>query len=224
MMGDDNGEFGREKPAHQVLVSGFWMGKYPVTQRLWQAVMKNNPSNFTGERRPVEQVSWNDAQEFLARLNQLTEKKFRLPTGAEWEYAARGGRFSQGYKYAGSDRANQVAWHEENSQDKTHEVGLLLPNELGLCDMSGNVWEWCGDLYSVTYYAACHQQGFVANPQGPGLTRVKAGFFVVVAFLTFRMPAAIALGFAHRRSIGAIAPAFALFFPFKKAAERLKRK
>ena len=164
MMGDDNVEYDNEKPAHQVRMDDFYIGKHPVTQELWQAVMGNNPSRFKGERRPVEQVSWIDAQDFLDRLNSRTGKKFRLPTEAEWEYAARGGKYSQDYKYAGSDRAKQVAWHDANSGDETHEVGLLLPNELGLYDMSGNVWEWCAD-----YYAQCHQRGTVDNPQGLGI-------------------------------------------------------
>jgi formylglycine-generating enzyme required for sulfatase activity len=173
MMGDDN----KARPAHRVRVSGFWMGKFPVTQRLWQAVMGSNPSSFKGERRPVENVSWADAVAFLLRLNRLTGKNFRLPTEAEWEYAACGGLHSQGYKYAGSDRAKQVAWHEANSGGETHEVGLLLPNELHLHDMSGNVWEWCQDWFSSGYYAACYQQGLAANPQGAdsGESRVLRG-------------------------------------------------
>uniref|UniRef100_UPI004056864C formylglycine-generating enzyme family protein n=1 Tax=Candidatus Electronema sp. TaxID=2698783 RepID=UPI004056864C len=177
MMGDDNGEYDDEKPAHRVRLDDFYIGKHPVTQELWQAVMGNNPSRFKGERRPVEQVSWIDAQDFLDRLNSRTGKKFRLPTEAEWEYAARGGKYSQDYKYAGSDRAKQVAWHDANSGDETHEVGLLLPNELGLYDMSGNVWEWCSDWFAADYYAQCHQRGTVDNPQGPdsGGRRVLRG-------------------------------------------------
>lgn len=176
-MGDDSGEYDDEKPAHLVRLDDFYIGKYPVTQRLWQAVMENNPSRFKGERRPVEQVSWHDAQEFLGRLNQLADKNFRLPTEEEWEYAARGGRYSQGCKYAGSDRAKQVAWHDANSDNETHEVGLLLPNELGLHDMSGNVWEWCADWFAEEYYAQCHQRGMVDAPQGAdsGELRVLRG-------------------------------------------------
>jgi len=176
MMGDDNGEYD-EKPAHRVLLSSFWINKFQVTQRLWEKVMGNNPSRFKGERRPVENVSWHDTQKFLGRLNQLTGKDFRLPTEAEWEYAARGGKYSQGYRYAGSDRAKQVAWYHENSDKETHEVGLRMPNELNLHDMSGNVWEWCADWFSADYYAQCHKRGVVDNPQGPdnGELRVFRG-------------------------------------------------
>ncbi|WP_339133307.1 MAG: formylglycine-generating enzyme family protein [Candidatus Electrothrix sp. GW3-4] len=177
MMGDDKSEYGDEKPAHPVRLSDFYLGKFPVTQEVWQAVMNNNPSSFKGEHRPVETVSWEDAQEFLARLNQQTGRVFRLPTEAEWEYAAQGGRHSEGYIYAGSDRLKQVGWYEKNSGDETHEVGLLYDNELGLYDMSGNVWEWCQDWFSKEYYVACHQQGTVDNPQGPdtGSYRVLRG-------------------------------------------------
>ena len=177
MMGDDNGADDDEKPTHRVRLSSFSIGKYSVTQRLWQEVMGNNPSEFKGERRPVERVSWLDTQEFFSRLNQITGKTFRLPTEAEWEYAARGGKYSQDYKYAGSDRAKQVAWHDENSGSKTHDVGLLLPNELNLHDMSGNVFEWCADWFSGEYYTVCHQVGTVENPLGPdsGWDRVIRG-------------------------------------------------
>ncbi|MCI5126614.1 MAG: formylglycine-generating enzyme family protein [Candidatus Electrothrix sp. AR5] len=178
MMGNDDSEaLDREKPAHQVKLSDFYIGKFPVTQEQWQAVMGENPSHFQGERRPVEEVSWHDTQEFLEKLNHVTGKKFRLPTEAEWEFAARGGIYSQGYKYAGSDRLKQVGWYDKNSDDQTHEVGQLLANELGLHDMSGNVWEWCRDWFDGNYYAECHKKGVVKNPQGPdkGTDRVLRG-------------------------------------------------
>ena len=137
-----------EKPAHQVSLPGYYIGKYEVTQELWQSVMGNNPSWFPGESRcPVECVSWEDCQKFITKLNKLTGKTFRLPTEAEWEYAARGGNRSHGYKYAGSNSLGDVAWYEDNSSDKTHPVGQKSPNELGLYDMSGNASEWCQDLY-----------------------------------------------------------------------------
>ena len=137
-----------EKPAHQVTLSSFSIGKYEVTQEEWEAVMGNNPSSFKGKKLPVENVSWDDCQEFILKLNQMTGKQFRLPTEAEWEYASRGGNKSRGYKYAGGNDIGSVAWYDGNSGDKTHEVGQKLPNELGLYDMSGNAWEWCQNIFS----------------------------------------------------------------------------
>ncbi len=138
-----------EKPAHQVTLSDYHISKYEVTQELWHAVMGSNPSKFVGDsRRPVESVSWLDCQLFLKRLNRLTKRQFRLPTEAEWEYAARGGSKSRGYKYAGGNTLDNVAFYDENSGDSTHPVGWKLPNELGLYDMSGNVGEWCQDEYA----------------------------------------------------------------------------
>ena len=137
-----------EKPVHQVtLTNDYYMGKYEVTQSLWQTVMGSNPSNFKGDNLPVERVSWNDSQEFINKLNSMTGRKFRLPTEAEWEYAARGGKKSRGYQYSGSRKISDVAWYRYNSRSKTHPVGTKLVNELGIYDMSGNVCEWCQDWY-----------------------------------------------------------------------------
>jgi len=159
--------YDNEKPAHQVTLSSFYIGKYEVTQAQWKAVMGNNPSHFKGDNLPVEQVSWKDVQEFIRKLNAQTGKQYRLPTEAEWEYAARGGNKSQGYKYSGSNTTSNVAWYYENAgynvlDDKTwnlsnlnsnnnrmHPVGTKSPNELGIYDMSGNVWEWCQDWYGT---------------------------------------------------------------------------
>ena len=183
LMGSSNDEpdaSDREKPAHPVELDPFYIAEFPVTQDLWMAVMGENPSGFPGERRPVENVSWNDiTKRFLPALNKKCGKAYRLPTEAEWEYAARGGPFwkDEGYRYAGSDDLGQVGWYAENSGNETHEVGLLLPNALGLYDMSGNVWEWCADWFSDEWYAECAARGTVKNPPGPekGDYRVSRG-------------------------------------------------
>ena len=143
---------GDENPAHRVTLSDYYIGQTEVTQALWQTVMGSNPSNWKGGNLPVEKVSWNDCQQFISKLNQLTGRKFRLPTEAEWEYAARGGGKSRGYKYAGSNDIGSVAWYYGNSSSKTHPVKQKQANELGLYDMSGNVWEWCQDWYDKEYY------------------------------------------------------------------------
>ena len=161
-----------EKPVHQVtLTNDYYMGKYEVTQALWQAVMGSNPSNFKGDNLPVEEVSWNDCQEFISKLNSLTGRKFRLPTEAEWEYAARGGKKSRSYQYSGSSNISDVAWYDGNSVNKTHPVGTKQANELGIYDMTGNVWEWCSDWYSS--YSSSSQ----TNPTGSdsGSARVSRG-------------------------------------------------
>jgi len=153
---DDN-----EKPAHQVTVSSFYIGKYEVTQAQWEAVMHTNPSYYKGDNLPVEFVSWYDVQEFIRRLNTATGKQYRLLTEAEWEFAARGGNKSHGYKYSGSNNSNDVAWFENNSGRTTHPVGTKSPNELSIYDMSGNVDEWCQDWYGT--YPSLSQP----DPMGP---------------------------------------------------------
>ena len=164
--------YGYEKPAHQVtLTNDYYIGKYEVTQALWQAVMGNNPSYFKGDNLPVENVSWKDCKKFISKLNRITGKKFRLPTEAEWEYAARGGKKSRGYQYSGSNNLADVAWYEDNSGSGTHAVGSKQANELGIYDMSGNVWEWCQDWKG--FYSSSSQ----VNPTGAnsGSDRVRRG-------------------------------------------------
>lgn len=162
-----------EKPVHSVTLSDFHIGKYEVTQGLWKEVMGENPSyNKAGDNYPVENVSWEDCQRFIERLNSRTGLNFRLPTEAEWEYAARGGQKSRGYKYSGSTYdLGSVAWYEGNSGNRTHPVGQTQANELGLYDMSGNVYEWCYDWYGR--YSSSSQR----NPSGPasGANRVLRG-------------------------------------------------
>ena len=150
-----------EKPVHQVaLTNDYYMSKYEVTQALWQAVTGKNPSKFKGDNLPVERVSWNDCQVFIRNLNNMTGRKFRLPTEAEWEYAARGGKKSRGYQYSGSSNISDVAWFDDINRNKKHPVGTKQANELGLYDMSGNVWEWCLDRYGS------YSSSFQKNPTG----------------------------------------------------------
>jgi formylglycine-generating enzyme required for sulfatase activity len=144
--------FSREEPKHQVTIrEGFYMGKYVVTQAQWQKVMGSNPSDFKDcDQCPVEEVSWNDAQEFIRKLNAMSDGfVYRLPTEAEWEYAGRAGTTGE---YAGN--LDAMAWYSENSGGKSHPVGQKQPNAFGLYDMHGNVWEWCQDLYHDSYNGA----------------------------------------------------------------------
>ena len=152
-----------ESPYHRVTISNdYYIGKFEVTQELYEAVMGINPSNWKAFDRPVEMVSWNDAMEFCAELSRMTGRRFTLPTEAEWEYAARGGKKTTNAKYSGSSSVATVAWYDGNSGSQTHPVGKLRPNELGIYDMSGNVWEWCLDWYGS--YGSASQ----TDPMGPG--------------------------------------------------------
>ena len=175
-MGSNDGDYD-EKPVHKVCVDGFWLGKYEVTQGQWQKIMGNNPSKFPkgwfkkGDNYPVEMVSWNDCQEFIKKLNAQSTRKFRLPTEAEWEYAARSGGRDE--TYAGGNDVDRVSWYDGNSGGSTHHVGGKAPNGLGFYDMSGNVREWCADWYSSDYYEDSPKR----NPTGPasGSNRVILG-------------------------------------------------
>jgi len=175
-MGSNDGE-SDEKPIHTVALSDYYIGKFEVTQKQWQEVMGSNPSNFKNcDDCPVEQVSWNDIQEFIKKLNTQTGLRYRLPTEAEWEYAARGGQNAEvrTQKWAGADKENQLgdyAWYSSNSGSKTHPVGQKKSNPLGIYDMSGNVWEWCSDWYGA------YSSGSQTNPQGAssGSSRVLRG-------------------------------------------------
>ncbi|NLB72400.1 MAG: formylglycine-generating enzyme family protein [Chloroflexi bacterium] len=169
MMGSD-GEHDWENPVHEVTLSSFWISKYEVTQKEWQEVMGSNPSHFKGDNLPVESVSWYDVIEYCNKRStqegfqpcysgsgdniscNWNANGYRLPTEAEWEYAARGGNKSKSYEYAGSYALGDVAWYDGNSGSKPHPVGQKRPNELGLYDMSGNVWEWCWDWHNESSY------------------------------------------------------------------------
>ena len=170
-----------EKPAHKVILTkDYYIGKYEVTQSLWQLVMEKNPSSIKGEDLPVGNVSWNDCQLFIAKLNEMTGKKFRLPTEAEWEYAARGGNKSRGTQYSGSSLYSDVAWYEGNSNNRPHPVGTKKSNELGIYDMNGNVWELCQDWWGN--YIESSQK----DPDGPnsGPTRIARGGSYIAGAIT----------------------------------------
>lgn len=162
-----------EKPEHEVCLTDFYLARFEVTQKQWQAVMGNNPARFKecGPTCPVESVSWLDIREFLKKLNKKSGKRFRLPTEAEWEYAARSGGKKE--KFSGGNSPGSFGWYQDNSGNAIHPVGQKQPNGLGLYDMSGNVWEWVQDWHSPEYYSQSPRN----NPQGPakGLCRVVRG-------------------------------------------------
>lgn len=155
-----------ETPPHKVRLSNYKIGRYEVTQELWEAVMGENPSIFKGDKMPVENASWDDVQLFIKKLNKLTGKRYRLPTEAEWEFAARGGNASKGYGFIGGNDVDETAWHFHNSDRQPHDVGMLKPNELGIYDMGGNVSEWVQDWYG--HYPS-HPS---ADPQGAKSSKV----------------------------------------------------
>jgi len=158
-------------------IQGFYIGKFEITQSQWVSIMGDNPSHFKGTDQPVERVSWNDTQKFLKQLNDRTSKNYRLPTEAEWEFAARGGTASKGYEYSGSNNIDDVAWYKNNSKDKPHPVGSKLPNELGIHDMSGNVEEWCLDtLGPKRDLRVCRGGFFRSSPQDCCYSSRKASF------------------------------------------------
>jgi formylglycine-generating enzyme required for sulfatase activity len=188
-MGSESGDT-NEKPVHKVSVRSFLMSKYEINQWDWNLLMESNPSQFKGDTLPVENVTWYEAVEFCNMLSlqegltpayKVTKKAvtcdfnangYRLPTEAEWEYAAKGGNKDYlVFRYSGGDKLDEVAWHYGNSGNKTHPVGTKAPNSLGIYDMSGNVWEWCWDLFGS--YSSRDQ----ADPKGPsrGATRVRRG-------------------------------------------------
>ena len=161
-----NDAFDDEKPPHIITISSFYLGETVVTNELWEAVMGIMPPGIKGYRHPVENVSWNNCQTFIHKLNEKTGMQFRLPTEAEWEYAARGGINGNNYMYAGSNVLDDVGWFFDNLKSTTHEVMCKLPNSLGLYDMSGNVWEWCADLYDKNYYRISPPLNPINNIQG----------------------------------------------------------
>ena len=167
----EQGGWDNERPVHRVILSPYFIGQTEVTQELWTAVMESNPSYFKGSNRPVESISYDDCLAFLERLDSITGVPFRLPTEAEWEFAAKGGMLTQETLFAGNNDCDLVAWWGDETNSGTHPVAQLEPNELGIFDMSGNVWEWCHDWYN--YYSS----GRVTDPQGrtTGLYRVQRG-------------------------------------------------
>jgi len=173
-----------EKPVHQVKINrDFWMSTCEITQAQWLALMGTDPSKYKGDKLPVEMVSWQDVNEFCRKLTERERKTsrlpdgyvYRLPTEAEWEYAARGGNNSKGFMFPGSNDPEEVAWHHPGSMDQTHPVRTKIPNELGLYDMAGNVWEWCLDFYAPGYYSKSPKENPLNNDYGDKTYRVCRG-------------------------------------------------
>ncbi|MEZ4960422.1 MAG: formylglycine-generating enzyme family protein [Saprospiraceae bacterium] len=179
----EGGSYDIGNSGHKVTVPSFFIGEFPVTQAVWKAVMNGaNPSTFKGDQRSVETVSWHDAKDFIEKLNLVIPKgnlPYRLPSEAEWEFAARGGILSEGYEYAGSNKLKEVGWYRENSYGETKPVGLKFPNELGIYDMSGNVWEWCEDDWHRDFNGAPKDgSAWIDSPErGVGRVRRGGGYF-----------------------------------------------
>jgi formylglycine-generating enzyme len=187
---DDRSAYKWENPEHFVTLDSFHISKYSVTQLLWKAVMNGaNSSHFICDNHPVERVSWDDTQVFIQKLQYQTGKKYRLPTEAEWEYAAKGGRYFKDFPfiYSGSDKVSEVGWYEKNSHNATKPVGLKTPNFLGIHDMSGNVWEWCNDgfdTYEILIQKSVKDsEGTLVNPTGTmrGSPILRGGYWLNTA-------------------------------------------
>jgi len=168
-------DIGESENKHCVTIPSFYIGQYQVTQEFYEAIMESNPSDYKGKNHPVTDVNWYEAKTFIQELKKISGKKFRLPSESEWEFAARGGMDSQGYQYCGSDNLEQVGWYYKNSGE-TKSVGLLLPNELGIYDMSGNVWEWCEDIYNENFKVTSENE----KPQIDGHRVVRGGGYYCV--------------------------------------------
>lgn len=197
----DSEAYDREAPVHSVTLSDYYVGETEVTQELWETVMRYNLSHTEGPQKPVEQVTWVECQSFVDGLNEITGKKFRLLTEAEWEFAARGGNKSQAYKYSGSNVLDDVAWYKNNSGNESHDVKTKAPNELGIYDMCGNVLEWCQDLFGN--YSANEQIDPTGATSGSDYV-IRGGSFLAaesynrVTLRNFLFSSGVSLGIGFR--------------------------